>query len=87
MSALCPCFPVLAHLPDGYHICGFGLALWVAEEAITCLRQIIFTDDVIPIKDGSRLVPAKPIATFSGIPVATMFRTALRRKSWIKSPW
>jgi hypothetical protein len=42
---------------------------------------------VIAIKDGSRLVPAKPIATFSGIPAATMFRTALRRKSWIKSPW
>ena len=59
----------------------------LAEEAITCLRQIIFTDDVIAIKDESRLVPAKPIATFSGIPAATMFRTALRRKSWIKSPW
>jgi hypothetical protein len=43
--------------------------------------------DVVAVKHCARFVPANLIATFSGAPLVTRLRTALRRRSCRRSPW
>ena len=53
---------------------------------LLCLAQIVLAGDVVPIEEVPRPVAAEAMATDSGAPARTMFRTAVRRRSWKSRP-